>query len=242
MFNRPHHQRIAKILAALNSELLLEAECYFAGGTAIVLSLNEYRESVDIDFLCASTEGYRTLLNSLHQQELGGILREPVEHLREVKADRYGIRTMLSIDGAPIKVEFVREDRISLSGAMNDWFGVPVLDRSDMYAEKLLANADRGLDKYVKSRDLIDLAMMIEHWGDIPEMALEKVHGAYGEHVFTMLEKTIQLIQNESYFKQCLSVAHMDMELIKHIPAILNYQMGLIKNPKPAASVNFSPF
>ncbi len=34
---RPHHQRIAKVLQALNRPPLKEHECYFAGGTAIAL-------------------------------------------------------------------------------------------------------------------------------------------------------------------------------------------------------------
>jgi hypothetical protein len=54
MFERPHHQRIATLLQAFDADLLLQANCYFAGGTAIVLSLGEYRESLDVDFLCAS--------------------------------------------------------------------------------------------------------------------------------------------------------------------------------------------
>jgi hypothetical protein len=31
MFNRPHHQRIAKLLHALNSDILSEAQCYLSG-------------------------------------------------------------------------------------------------------------------------------------------------------------------------------------------------------------------
>ncbi|GBU15177.1 hypothetical protein AwPolaro_05550 [Polaromonas sp.] len=38
MFERPHHQRIDKLLHSFNSELLQEAECFFGGGTAIVVS------------------------------------------------------------------------------------------------------------------------------------------------------------------------------------------------------------
>jgi len=49
MFERPHHQRIAKVLHALNAELLGETQCYFGDGTAIVLLLSEYRQSLDID-------------------------------------------------------------------------------------------------------------------------------------------------------------------------------------------------
>ena len=59
LFQRQHHNDILSALRSLDGELLLDAECYFAGDTAIVLNLDEYRESVDIDFLCASQEGYR---------------------------------------------------------------------------------------------------------------------------------------------------------------------------------------
>ncbi len=51
MFERPHHQRMAKLLHAFDTELLNTTQCYFAGGTAIVLLLGEYRESLDIGFL-----------------------------------------------------------------------------------------------------------------------------------------------------------------------------------------------
>ena len=61
MFKRVRHQVIHKLLQAFNREILQEAECFFGGGTAIVLLLNEYRESVDIDFLCSSRAGFRLL-------------------------------------------------------------------------------------------------------------------------------------------------------------------------------------
>jgi hypothetical protein len=51
MFERPHHQRIAQVLGALNAPLLRENHCLFGEGTAIALRYAEYRESVDIDFL-----------------------------------------------------------------------------------------------------------------------------------------------------------------------------------------------
>ena len=57
MFERDHHNRIQLLLSALDAGFLTENECYFGGGTAIVLALNEYRESVDIGFLCASQAG-----------------------------------------------------------------------------------------------------------------------------------------------------------------------------------------
>lgn len=224
MFNRPHHQRIVKILKAFNSELLQKAECYFAGGTAIVLSLGEYRESVDIDFLCASNEGYRLLRNTVSERDLGALLNEPVKYLREVRADRYGVRTLLEIDGTPIRVELVSEARIPITGRYSSTLGVPILSQIDMYAEKLLANADRGLDKSTMSRDIIDLSMMINTWGEIPQGAWIKAYSAYGEHVVEAFSKSVALIQNKSHLLACLQKMHMDENLVETIPVILKQQ------------------
>lgn len=98
MFKRSHHQRIQKLLLSFNSDLLQETECFFAGGTAIVLLLDEYRESVDVDFLCSSKEGYKKLRNSITYKTLGDLLLQPVKHLRDVRADRDGICTFLEIE------------------------------------------------------------------------------------------------------------------------------------------------
>jgi hypothetical protein len=229
MFNRPHHQRIAKILKALNSDLLQKTECYFAGGTAIALSLNEYRESVDIDFLCSSKEGYRLLRNVVSENSLGSLLNEPFKLVREVRTDRYAIRTFIEIDSTPIKIEFVREDRIEIEGSYNAILSVPMLSRQDMYAEKLLANADRGLDKFVKSRDIIDLAMMIDSWGNIPNEALNKTYKAYGDQIVKAFQKSVDLIKDKTYFRTCLESAHMDKDLVDKIPKILENQLLIMQ-------------
>ena len=62
-FNRPHHQKIAHVLSSLDKKKLLDASCYFGGGTAIALKYGEYRESVDIDFMVSDLNGYRSLRN-----------------------------------------------------------------------------------------------------------------------------------------------------------------------------------
>ncbi|WP_255343899.1 nucleotidyl transferase AbiEii/AbiGii toxin family protein [Methylibium sp. T29-B] len=56
MFERPHHRRIATILAALDADVLVANDCLFGGGTAMALRYGEYRESVDIDFLVSRVE------------------------------------------------------------------------------------------------------------------------------------------------------------------------------------------
>lgn len=222
MFKRPHHQRVLQILHALDSDLLARANCYFGGGTAIVLALGEYRESVDIDFLCADRDGYRLLRNAITPPTLGAILTTPIQRRRDVRTDRDKISTYLEIDNAPVKVEFVLEGRIGLDGTMDPNLRVPVLSRDDMYAEKLLANTDRGLDRATMSRDLIDLAMMIRAWGPIPEAAWLKGEQAYGSAVHDYFGRCVSMLGDREYLTRCLQTMDMKAELANDIIEAIN--------------------
>lgn len=236
MFERDHHNRIQTLLSALDTDFLTENKCYFGGGTAIVLALNEYRESVDIDLLCASQEGYRALRNTIHEGSLGAIFSRPVELVRDVRADRYGIRTFLRVDGVPVKFEIVSEGRIEIEGEMNPVTGVPTLTRADMYAEKLLANADRYRDKSVASRDIIDLAMMIGHWGDVPAAAWDKVRQAYGASADRAFKGAIEMVSDRAYLGQCLAKMHMAPELVENIPSVLRGEACIAQAPLVSGS------
>ena len=221
MFKRPHHQRIVQLLRAMDADLLFRAKCYFGGGTAIALQLGEYRESVDIDFLCSDLDGYRLLRNVITPPTLGAVLLEPVKHVRDVRTQRDKISTFLEVDGAPIRVEFVLEARIRIDGALDPTLRVPLLARNDLYAEKLLANTDRGLDRSQMSRDLIDLAMMIQHWGPIPQVAWDKATGAYGRAIGDAFGKTLALLQDDRHLSAALKAMSMDAELGPAILAML---------------------
>lgn len=214
MFRRPHHRRIQTLLTAFDGDLLKRAHCYFGGGTAIALALDEYRESVDIDFLCADREGYRLLRSALVAPTLGNLVTLPLTYRRDVRTDRDKISTFIEVEDVPIKVEIVLEGRIELAGKMDPALGVPVLSCSDLYAEKLLANTDRGLDRSVLSRDLIDLGMMISKWGPIPEAAWKKATGAYGPAVRQAYEKSRSLLQNSRYLAECMHAMSMDPALL----------------------------
>ncbi|CEE84472.1 conserved hypothetical protein [Xanthomonas citri pv. citri] len=194
----------------MDPQLLEKAECYFGGGTAIALALDEYRESADVDFLCASQAGYRLLRNTITQHDLGGIFFKPVTLLREPRADRYGIRAMLEVDGQPVKFEIVSEGRIAIDGAMDPQFGVPTLSREDLFAEKLLANADRWADRSVMSRDLIDLAAMTLHWGPIPDAAWDKASDAYGDHLRQAYNSALERVSDRAYLKRCLDAMQVE--------------------------------
>lgn len=145
MYRLAHHQQIEKILEGMNQSVLEDCSCWFGGGTCIVLQNNEFRKSKDIDFLCSDKDGYRNLREEVFDHGLRRIFSKDVVFLREHRADQYGIRTVLSIHGGdPIKFEIVREARIPLVPERVSSLPVVCISRPDLFAEKILANADRG--------------------------------------------------------------------------------------------------
>ena len=215
MFKRPHHQRIAHLLHALDGTVLRSHTCLFGGGTAIALKFGEYRESVDMDFMVSEITHYRTLRQMLTGtdgvQPLFQKALSPVKQLREVRADQYGIRTLLTVDEQPIKFEIILEARIKLMPCKieDDVCGVPSLSMLDMATCKLLANSDRWNDDSVFSRDVIDLAMMKPSHQLLKE-AIEKAQGAYGDAIQNDLKKAItRLKTRESWLDRCMTAMNM---------------------------------
>lgn len=217
MFERPHHQRIARILQALDAPLLRDAGCLFGGGTCIALRHGEYRESVDVDFIVSDVQGYRSLRQMLTgPQGLAAITQAGAIALvpaREIRADQYGIRTQVLIDGYRIKFEVVLEARIALDAPspQDVVCGVSTLTLRDMAATKLLANSDRQADDGVFNRDVIDLAML----GLKPPAlrdALAKAEGAYGPSVARDLAKAINRIGDRpGWLERCMQAMAMEM-------------------------------
>lgn len=195
MFERPHHRRIATVLQALDADALLANACLFGGGTAMALRFGEYRESVDIGFLVSRVDGYRQLRQHLMGPEGLRAITRPGQVLipsREIRADQYGMRTLLQVEGADIKLEIVLEGRIELEapGLDDRLCGVATLTPLDMVTSKLLANSDRWRDDAVLCRDLIDLAMMAPP-KKLLQRAIAKAQVAYGDNVAADLAKAI---------------------------------------------------
>lgn len=220
-FERPHHQRIAHVLAALDGDKLRQHGCLFGGGTCIALRHGEYRESLDIDFLVSDAVGYREMRQLLTGPEgLGAMARagaQPLVVLREIKADQYGIRSQVQMDGHAIKFEVVREARMELEppSPSDNICGVSTLTTLDLAASKLLANSDRQADDGVFNRDVIDLAMMA-----LPLRALRaasaKAEQAYGPAIVRDLEKAIDRLQNRAgWLERCMQA--MDMQTPKAV-------------------------
>lgn len=136
-----------------------------------------------------------------------------MEQSREIRADQYGIRTQVLVDGLPLKFEVVLEGRITLDapGAADTIVGVSTLTPRDMAATKLLANSDRHADDGVFSRDVIDLAMM-----DLKLPALRaafaKAEAAYGAAVGQDLAKAIDSLRTrQGWLERCMQAMAIDL-------------------------------
>jgi hypothetical protein len=212
-FERPHHQRIARLLESLDGQMLRERRCLFGGGTAIALKFGEYRESVDVDFLVSELPRYASLRILLTGQNgLAAITRAgaaPLQHVTPVTSDEYTIKTRIAIDGQPIKFEIVSEGRIALEppGAADEVCGIATLTPLDMVTSKLLANADRWPDDGVFSRDLIDLAMMRPSLPLLRNAVAKAEATAYGESVLRSLGRAIdQMLERTGWLERCMEV------------------------------------
>lgn len=183
MVERPELARVVEALKLLDHGLLRDSGCWFAGGSAIALRCGGYRLSRDVDFLCASRDGYRALRQRVFSHGGRGLFGGEVDIVREVRVDRYGIRLAFQFEGQPLKLELVSEGRIDLAGEDDPMLPVARLRDVDLVAEKLLANADRHQDDAAMGRDVLDLIMLEHALGELPQEAWTKATEAYGDSV-----------------------------------------------------------
>ncbi len=162
----------------------------------MVMRFGEWRVSADIAFLISDWSAYRDLRQLITSQGMSAI--GDVTALREVRADRYGIRNLIGSAAGPIKLEIIHESRISLDlpGDADQVEGVATLGVVDMVATKLLANDDRWADRGLFSRDLIDLAMLPfdeVQWAE----GKAKAVSAYGRSIDRTLELAVHAALDE---------------------------------------------
>ncbi len=201
-FSRLTHQQVHALLMHLDSHYLSNTRCFFGGGTRIVLELGEYRESRDVGFLCADRAGYRKLRETISSNSLGAIQIKKLTLLRDVRADQYGIRTFVELGESRLKLEIVREARIDLDSETVKGLPVACLSKGSCFAEKLLANADRGLDTSTLSRDIVDLAFMIEAWPEADlQTGLATAAMAYGDAVARSLKAVGEKIRKDKVYR-----------------------------------------
>lgn len=98
---RAEHRLIAEALASMDAGFLDRCRCYFGGGTAIVLRNGEYRLSLDVDFLCSDSDGYRELRIAATGRGAKAFFAGGIETLRDFKTDQYGLRVCEFMGGWP---------------------------------------------------------------------------------------------------------------------------------------------
>lgn len=204
MFERLQHRSIEDLLVELDGERLRAAHCYFGGGTAMFMRFGEWRVSSDIDFMVSDWAGYKAIRAQIVERGIGVV--GALDPLREVIADRYGIRTLVTSGTGPIKFEIVHEGRIAFDPPSqgDEVCGITTLSVGDMVASTLLANDDRWADRALFSRDVVDLAMLpadAAQWS----AGRGKAVGAYGPSVDKNLARAVDdLLTRSGWLATCM--------------------------------------
>lgn len=196
-----HHNLIRSVLKNFNADFFFTNSIYFGGGTRIALEINEYRESIDVDFLCPNMESYRAVRQEVTSAALGNLVKKEFTYAREIKFDRYGVRTFIMEEKTPIKLEIVSFDNYDLVADTRRLFPVPCIDHESCFYTKLLANSDRCLQAQCK--DIFDILAMHDAWGGIPPSAIKKAERHYGSSVLNNLIRSLKDIQTkkEQYYQ-----------------------------------------
>ena len=198
LFRQPHHALIWRALNDMNAPYLNNIHAAFTGGTLLSMTLGEYRRSDDIDFIINPGDGYKRLRRDLFGQPTLAALsngQDATVTWGHFRADQYGVRGLVTVEDTPIKFEMFVDNRIipvELVSELNT--PVPCLGYSQRLAQKLLANADRGLDRSAHHRDIMDIAMQLYHGAHF-ERSVTLAEGAY--EVLDPLKKTLSLITQD---------------------------------------------
>lgn len=196
-----HHKLIRSVLDNFNADFFFTNSIYFGGGTRIALEIDEYRESIDVDFLCPNMESYRAVRQEVTSNSLGSLVKKEFCYAREIKFDRYGVRTFIMEENTLIKLEIVSFDNYDLIADARQLFPVPFIDHESCFYTKLLANSDRCL--LAQCKDIFDILAMHEAWGGIPQSAIKKAEKHYGSAVLNDLIRSLKDIQTkQEYYYQ----------------------------------------
>ncbi|WP_047533480.1 hypothetical protein [Methylotenera sp. N17] len=155
-----------------NAEFLTKINCYLSGDEAIHLLTNQFREPTELRFVCASREGYATLVDNLYNNDIGSLFLSGMapKLLGNIKGDMYGRYMLVEFDGNPIKITFAN----AMFPVTSEPSSLPLatLSKESLFTEKLTA-----LDEHIDHPDLLeqdfqDLIAMQRIWGDIQESVL----------------------------------------------------------------------
>jgi hypothetical protein len=231
MFRREIYRAMGQVLDALDADVLDRTLFRFGGGTCLALGHGEYRISRDIDFVCSDPSGYAELRSSVRERGYNALFpaaaaRASFHFPREIRTDQYGLRFPVVVGGTSIRVEMIREARITLGPPERAaWTKVPLLSLNDAFAEKLLANSDRWADRDELSRDLVDLAVLRVSHGPIPEAAWTAAESAYRAAPRQDVQRAAErFLAEPEYQRRCFSGLDVDRgdEILHGVRALLS--------------------
>lgn len=210
-FLRQHHRLIARALENFNADYLRANRILFGGGTRIALELGEFRESVDIDFLCPDVDAYRAVRSEVSNVSLGRLVKQDFVYPKDIRPDRDAVRCFIRIEETAVKLEFVACADYPLNPSPAMPFGVPMIDRESCFAVKFLANADRC--SMMPFKDIFDLLAMYDAWRNHWQPGLALAYSVYSEKTVPGgLEKALSdlIRQPEKYRETAVSQLQMD--------------------------------
>lgn len=183
-----YHAAIRSVLARLDPDFLRQHHILFGGGTRIALELDEYRESINLDLFCVGRQSYKAARAEVTNVSFGRLFK-PGANIegfvnRHIRVDRDAIRAFIDPYGnglSVIKFAVIPFDEgVITEDIRTDLFPVPFISHTACYATALLACADR---RHNSLKDIIDICMMVDKWGAIPDDAWKIVDDEYGEKV-----------------------------------------------------------
>ncbi|TMS80556.1 nucleotidyl transferase AbiEii/AbiGii toxin family protein [Pseudoalteromonas sp. S554] len=241
-FKRQHHIKIQKLLNCFNSEYLEKNNILFGGGTRISLELNEFRESIDVDFLCPSLESYKAVRSQVTNVGFGDLLKTKLNLVKEIRINRDAVRAVVLIEDTPIKLELVNINGYNLKPDTNKPFGVPMVNRDGCFLTKALAHSDRQYSP--DNKDMFDILMMSKVWGKPADSVWENCERIYGKAPKQDLIKQLKSLNHDSgkLLKVADSGANLsiDRNLIRDL--LLNESKELLSylSNEPKKEINHS--
>jgi hypothetical protein len=221
MLNAQYHRCLRALIDSLNAPFLAANDCFLSGATPIVLSLGEYRLADGLSLTCFTQDGYRHVREAVSQASLGPIFGQTIELAGPVRADRFGVRAYVMVESTPIHFELLKEGRFGRANLAGSLGAVPTLSRSDLFVERLLANADQYGSSTTINVPVVDLAMMVADWGAIPEEAWERAQRAYGPSVTQAYAAAVMMLRDADKRSRCVRDTSLEPAAVRTLLEVL---------------------
>lgn len=231
---KEYFKKVKRFIKNLQEKIFLENQIYFGGGSAIALKYDEFRFSKDLDFLSSSKNGFYQLKNRIREDGISYLLKnEELIKVIDCKTNNYKITILLEMEETPLKIEILHTLDFKIEGDFNKELNIPQLSINDMFAQKISACIDRGLDKNTYGRDLLDLCVLLDKNKTINNDVLDNIENIYGKNFYkTLLQVYEMLILDEKYYEECLTKNHCSENIKDIFPNVFLKEMERIAKIK----------